>query len=127
MSALIPSSRQETSVLTNSRRDPLDFKLSVLFYSDFRSDHEASDTLRVSIIPQRGGVIEHSAISRNGRQIAFSAVDVGKPPLGLRSTDSLESNALPDMEEGTYLYWSPDCCSLAFLARTVLMRTEVFG
>jgi hypothetical protein len=72
----------------------LGFIVSALLLSYFRRAPEARDTLRLSIIPPRGAVIEQSAISPDGKQIAFSAVTAGKLQLWLRSLDSLEAKAL---------------------------------
>jgi Tol biopolymer transport system component len=101
--------------------------VSALLFFYFRRAPETRDTLRLSIIPPRGAVIEQSAISPDGKQIAFSAVAAGKLQLWLRALDSLEAKALPGTEEGTYPFWSPDGRSLGFLARTTLKRIDTSG
>lgn len=105
----------------------LGFTVSALLLFYFRRAPEAKDTLRLSVIPPRGAVIEQSAISPDGKQIAFSAVTAGKPQLWLRALDSLEARALAGTEEGTYPFWSPDGRSLGFLSRTTLKRIDISG
>src|SRR5215469_6257928 len=97
----------------------------LLFY--FRKASEPADVLRLFILPPRGAVIEHSAISPNGKRIAISAVSAGKLELWIRPLDSLEAMALPGTEDATYPFWSPDGRSLGFVARTTLKRIEISG
>jgi hypothetical protein len=70
----------------------LGLAVSALLLSYFRRAPEARDTVRLSIIPPRGAVIEQFAISPDGKQIAFSAVAAGRLQLWLRALDSLEAN-----------------------------------
>ena len=105
----------------------LGFAASALLPFYFRKTSEPADVLRLSILPPRGAVIEHSAISPDGRRIAFSAVSAGKLQLWVRPLDSLETTALPGTEDATYPFWSPDSRSLGFVARTTLKRIEISG
>lgn len=97
----------------------------LLFYS--RNTSEPTDVLRLSILPPRGAVIEHSAISPDGRRIAFSAVSAGKLQLWIRQLDSLEATPLPGTEDAAYPFWSPDGRTLGFVARTTLKKIEISG
>ena len=103
------------------------FAASALLLFHFRRTSESADTLRLSILPPRGTVIEHSVISRDGKRIAFSAVSKGKLQLWIRPLDSLEATALPGTEDAAYPFWSPDDRSLGFVARTTLKRIDVSG
>src|SRR5262249_2593001 len=75
------------------------FATSALLLFYFRKASEPTDVLRLSILPPRGAVIEHSAISPDGKRIAFSAVSAGKLELWIRPLDSLEATALPGTED----------------------------
>jgi hypothetical protein len=97
----------------------------LLFY--VRKASEPNDVLQLSIVPPRGAVIEHSAISPDGRRIAFTAVSAGKLQLWIRQMDSLEATALAGTEDAAYPFWSPDGRSLGFVARTTLKRIESSG
>lgn len=99
--------------------------LLLLFF--FRKTPEPTDVMRLSILPPRGAVIEHSAISPDGKRIAFSAVSAGKLQLWIRQMDTLEATALPGTEDAAYPFWSPDGRSLGFVARTTLKRIEISG
>jgi Tol biopolymer transport system component len=103
------------------------FAASALLLSYFRKASEPADVLRLSILPPRGAVIEHSAISPDGKRIAFSAVSAGKLELWIRPLDSLEATALPGTEDASYPFWSPDGRSLGFVARTTLKRIGISG
>lgn len=105
----------------------LGFTVSALYLFYFQRVPKVRDTLRLSIIPPRGAVIEHSAISPDGKRIAFSAVTAGKLQLWVRALDSLEAKALAGTEDGTYPFWSPDGRSLGFLARSTLKRIDISG
>lgn len=64
------------------------FAASVLLLFYFRKASEPTNVLRLSVLPPRGAVIEHSAISPDGERIAFSAVSAGKLELWIRPLDS---------------------------------------
>jgi len=100
---------------------------SALFLFYFRRPSESTEVLQLSIVPPRGAVIEHSAISPDGRRIAFSAVSAGKLELWIRPLDSLEAKALVGTEDAAYPFWSPDGRSLGFVARTTLKTIEISG
>lgn len=105
----------------------LGFVASTLLLLYLRKASEPTDVLQLSILPPRGAVIEHSAISPDGRRIAFSAVSAGKLQLWTRQMDSLEATPLPGTEDAAYPFWSPDGRSLGFVARTTLKRIEISG
>jgi len=97
----------------------------LLFY--FRRASESGDTLRLSILPPSGAVIEHSAISPDGKRIALSVISAGKLQLSIRPLNSLEATVLPGTEDAAYPFWSPDGRSLGFVSRTTLKKIEASG
>ncbi len=105
----------------------LGFAASALLLLHFRSASEPVDTLRLSILPPQGTVLEYSVISPDGRRIALSAASAGKLHLWLRPLDSLDATLLPGTEDAAYPFWSPDGLSLGFVARTTMKTVEVSG
>ena len=61
-----------------------------------------NNTLRFSILPPRGAVIESSVISPDGQRIAFTAVSEGKKLVWVRALDSLDPKVLPGTEDASY-------------------------
>jgi len=86
-----------------------------------------SGTLRFSILPPRGAVVESSVISPDGQRIAFTAVSDSKKMLWLRALDSLEPKALPGTEGASYPFWSPDGRWLGFFSRGRLKKIDISG
>jgi Tol biopolymer transport system component len=72
----------------------------------------------------RGG---GSAISPDGRIIAFVAVSTKAPMLWVRPLDSLTARELPGTEGARFPFWSPDSRSLAFFADGKLKRIDLAG
>lgn len=103
------------------------FAAAALLVFNSRRASEPADTLRLSILPPPGAVIEHSAISPDGKRITFSAVSAGKLQLWIRPLNSLEATPLPGTEDAAYPFWSPDGRSVGFVARTTLKRIEISG
>src|SRR5215469_10905075 len=103
------------------------FAVAALLLFNSRRVPEPRDTLRLSILPPSGAVIEHSAISPDGKRIAFSAVSAGKLQLWIRPLDSLDATPLPGTEDAAYPFWSPDGRSVGFVARTTLKSVEISG
>jgi len=105
----------------------LGFAASALLLLHFRSASEPADTLRLSILPPQGTVLEYSVISPDGKRIALSAASAGKLHLWLRPLDSLDATLLPGTEDAAYPFWAPDGRSLGFVARTTMKRVDVSG
>ena len=76
---------------------------------------------------QFGAMAGGSAISPDGRTLAFAAIHQGQPKLMLRPLDSLEFRVVPGTEGAHTPFWSPDSANLAFTAGGQLKRVRVSG
>ncbi|HYW46383.1 MAG TPA: protein kinase [Bryobacteraceae bacterium] len=90
-----------------------------------------SRALHIQVNPPAGahflGPTGGSAISPDGRAIAFVAVSAGNSKLWVRSLDSLAASELPGTEGAQLPFWSPDSHSLAFFAGGKLRRMDLSG
>ena len=68
-----------------------------------------------------------SAISPDGRRVAFVAVAGGTPRLWIRELDSLTARQLADTDGAKLPFWSPDSRSIGFFTSVDLRRTDVSG
>ena len=71
--------------------------------------------------------VNAQAISPDGRQVVFVAIDAGVSQLWLRPLDSLASQPLKGTENASSPFWSPDSKSVGFFARGKLNRIDVAG
>ncbi len=68
------------------------------------------------------------ALSPDGRQLAFTAVDVkGSERLYVRALDQLEPRLLTGTEGARFPFWAPDGSAIAFFAQDKLMRVASSG
>jgi len=69
-------------------------------------------------VPIPGGIARDAmlALSPDGRSIAISAVEEGKPRLRVRPLDSLETRLLPGADGARFPFWSPDSRQIGFFA-----------
>jgi serine/threonine-protein kinase len=84
----------------------------------------AGGEITMSIQSGQGG---GSAVSPDGRTVAFVARVEGVPKLWVRSLDSITLQALPDTDDAEYPFWSPDGRSLGYFARGSLRRVDASG
>jgi hypothetical protein len=68
-----------------------------------------------------------SAISPDGRELAFVAASGGVPKLWVRPLDSVNARELGGTEGSDFPFWSPDGRSLGFFAGGKLKRIELAG
>ena len=88
--------------------------------------------LRLTITPPPNANFSSSegvlAISPNGRQVAFTAVDQsGQHFLWVRPLDSLEARALPGTNDADTPFWSPDSKLVGFFAHSKLKKVDLAG
>jgi Tol biopolymer transport system component len=85
----------------------------------------------VSVLPPAGtslAVGEAPQISPDGRHVVFPATDgSGKTLLYVRTRGTLSARPLPDTEDGTLPFWSPDSQRLGFFSRGNLKTTAISG
>ncbi len=85
----------------------------------------------VSILPPAHATLESDEapqVSPDGRQVAFVARDkAGATWLYVRSRDSLAARPLPDSQQATLPFWSPDSRSLGFFAQGQLKTISISG
>jgi len=68
-----------------------------------------------------------SAISPNGRYVAFVAVTQGKQRLWLRSLGERNARPLDDTEDAHFPFWAPDSSSIGFFTQHSLKRYDLNG
>jgi Tol biopolymer transport system component/tRNA A-37 threonylcarbamoyl transferase component Bud32 len=74
-----------------------------------------------------GNTVGGSALSPDGRMVAFVAAVNGKTGLWVRALDVTTARLLPGTEGAAEPSWSPDSKSVAFAAAGKLQRTELAG
>ncbi len=90
-------------------------------------------TIRFSVLLPEGvgfqsGEIEgQSALSPDGRNLAFVGSASGRRRIYVRALDTLEVRALDGTEGGVSPFWSPDSRSLGFFADGKLHRMDLAG
>jgi eukaryotic-like serine/threonine-protein kinase len=68
------------------------------------------------------------AISPDGRQVAFTAVDrSGQRSLWVRPLDTLEARALPGTDDADTPFWSPDSKLIGFFSHSKLKKVDPNG
>jgi serine/threonine protein kinase len=68
------------------------------------------------------------AISPDGRQVAFTAVDrSGQRSLWVRPLDTLEARALPGTDDSDTPFWSPDSKLIGFFSHSKLKKVDLNG
>jgi serine/threonine protein kinase/Tol biopolymer transport system component len=90
--------------------------------------------LKLSVLlPEKAtmpGTVTASAISPDGRRLAFVVVSEGRNLLWVRSLDSLDARALPGTDgvsTASPPFWSPDSRFLGFFAGGKLKKVEASG
>jgi eukaryotic-like serine/threonine-protein kinase len=69
----------------------------------------------------------HSAISPDGRSLAFVGTSGEQERIYLRAVDSLEARALPGTEGAISPFWSPDSRQIGFYADGKIQRVAIAG
>ncbi len=68
-----------------------------------------------------------SAISPDGRYVAFAAVTEGRERLWLRPLGARNARVLEDTDDAQFPFWSPDSNSVGFFTRTQLRTIDLNG
>ena len=84
-------------------------------------------SVRFTITPPPNTVIENTAISPDGRTIAFTATGEGRTRLWIRPMRGLEAQPLPGTENAAYPFWSPDSRFIGFFADRKLNKIDIAG
>lgn len=89
---------------------------------------QKEEVKKLSVLVPENTTIEWLAVSPDGRQIAFvvSGPERGSS-LWLRSLDSLQSTQMPDTDDASCPFWSPDSKFIAFFAEDKLKKIAVAG
>ena len=103
------------------------------FGASVRSPVASPRTLSLEIGPPAGGELVlsvlggGSAISPDGRTVAFVAKVEGVSRLWVRPLDSIKSQELPDTDDAQYPFWSPDGRSLGLFRTRPSEANRSFG
>jgi hypothetical protein len=103
---------------------------ALLFIGRSREQPEASlDVL--SVLPPPGTTLDHGEapqISPDGRRLALVATDAsGRTAIYIRQRDSLVARPLPDTDDASLPFWSPDSRNLGFFAQGRLKTIPISG
>ena len=88
-----------------------------------------ADIIRFTLAaPPHTNYGESLALSPDGRQVAFVVTgDPAEAGLWVRSLDSVSARKLPDTDEASFPFWSPDSHYIGFFAHGKLKKIEVAG
>lgn len=75
--------------------------------------------LRLSVIPPPNSDVRSTAISPDGKYLAFTATSGKLNRLWIRALDSLDAQPLAGTDAAAYPFWSPDSKSIGFFDRTL--------
>jgi len=85
----------------------------------------------LSVLPPPGTTLDHGEapqVSPDGRRLALVATDAsGRTAIYIRQRDSLVARALPDTDDASLPFWSPDSRNLGFFARGQLKTIPISG
>jgi eukaryotic-like serine/threonine-protein kinase len=104
---------------------------TLAFTGRLSTPREAAKLEVLSLLPPLDSRLEYGEapqISPNGRHIAFVATDrTGRSWLYLRSRDKDDARPLPETDEASMPFWSPDSRQLGFFAQGNLKTVSVHG
>jgi serine/threonine protein kinase len=136
--AAFPSITQSARGSRMSRRERLAWLLAACFLLallaalpfaviQLRRSPANAEAIRFFIPPPEGSSFDSSAISPDGRQLAFIATAQGKRLLWVRPLNALTAQPLPGTEDALNHFWSPDSRSLGFLTGSKLKKIDLAG
>ena len=77
--------------------------------------------------PENAELGDSTAMSSDGRSVAFPASVDGVMTIWIRSLDSPSARSVPGTENATFPFWSPDGRSLGFFAGDKLKKIDLAG
>ncbi len=83
--------------------------------------------VRFTIPPPAKAVIVNSAVSPDGKKIAFTAISNGFRSLWIRPLNGLEAQLLQGTENAAFPFWSPDGRNIGFFADGKLKKVDHSG
>jgi serine/threonine protein kinase len=106
--------------------------LSLVAFLVLQQRNPTPTLLRLAIPPPPGARFSAFekllAISPDGRQVAFTAIDQnGQRLLWIRPLDSLEVRALPGTDDADSPFWSPDSRHIGFFSHSKLKKIDPTG
>ncbi len=84
-------------------------------------------TARFTVAPPEETVFNQSAVSPDGKTIAFTANGQGKTSLWIRPLRALEPQNLPGTDDASFPFWSPDSRQIGFFADGKLKKIDLAG
>ncbi|MBM3768803.1 MAG: hypothetical protein FJW32_25765 [Acidobacteria bacterium] len=93
----------------------------------FRSKPLEAPPLTLSIQPPAGAVFIETAISPDGKTLAFTAFQDGKRNLWVRPLHATEARMLPGTDQAIYPFWSPDSRWIGFFTQAALKKIDTVG
>jgi serine/threonine protein kinase len=82
-------------------------------------------TIQLSLLPPPDSAFGEFALSPDGRRLVFTASQMGKTALWVRSLDAPLLTRLPDSDGAAFPFWSPDSRYVGFFADGKLKITDV--
>ncbi len=87
-----------------------------------------SRAVRLAFVPPEQVEVNTFAVSPDGRTLAFTAYAAdGKGQIWVRPLDSFVAQPLPQTQNASELFWSPDSRSLGFVADGKIKKVEITG
>lgn len=84
--------------------------------------------VRFNIPPPKDSSFQGTiALSPDGKKLAFIAADANGRSLWVRPLDSTESRRLPDTDDASFPFWSPDSRLIAYFAHGKLRKMDSSG
>jgi eukaryotic-like serine/threonine-protein kinase len=77
--------------------------------------------------PEKAELGDWTAMSPDGRSVAFPASIDGTSTIWVRSLDSSSARSLPGTEGASFPFWSPDARSIGFFAGDKLKKIDLAG
>lgn len=84
--------------------------------------------VRFTIPPPKDSTFQGTiALSPDGKKLAFVAADASGRSLWIRALDSTESRRMPDTDDASFPFWSPDSRLIAYFAHGKLRKMDSSG